>query len=161
MSLRRLWCKLHCGEIGRTLQAPFRHLWDPQSRLGNVWRYPYITGQYGGAVFILLYIYSSLYRLRPCRGRPVDDPPWVLTDWSGIVGAFTILSYYAVVGGWVLHYVYLSLINSFAGKSAEQITNIFHQHECQSLAANLLARHFYARHDCHHVQRSIERPRSR
>jgi NSS family neurotransmitter:Na+ symporter len=34
-------------------------------------------------------------------------------------------SYYAVVGGWVLHYVYLSLINSFAGKSAEQVTDIF------------------------------------
>jgi len=46
----------------------------------------------------------------------------VLTGRLGIVSAFTILSYYAVVGGWVLHYVYLSLINSFAGKSTEQVT---------------------------------------
>ena len=46
----------------------------------------------------------------------------MLTGRLGIVSAFTILSYYAVVGGWVLHYVYLSLINSFAGKSTEQVT---------------------------------------
>jgi NSS family neurotransmitter:Na+ symporter len=38
----------------------------------------------------------SFRKLRP-------GSPWVLTGWSGIVSAFTILSYYAVVGGWVLH----------------------------------------------------------
>jgi NSS family neurotransmitter:Na+ symporter len=51
--------------------------------------------------------------------------PWIATGWLGVVSGFVILSYYAVVGGWVLHYVYLSLSNSFAGQSAEQITALF------------------------------------
>ena len=111
--------------------------------LGNVWRYPYITGQYGGAAFILLYIGCVLAIGIPLMiaefliGRKTQRNPvgafrklrprslLVLTGWLGIVGAFTILSYYAVVGGWVLHYVYLSLVNSFADKSAGQVTDIF------------------------------------
>jgi neurotransmitter:Na+ symporter, NSS family len=111
--------------------------------LGNVWRYPYITGQYGGAAFILLYIgcvlavgiplmIAEFLIGRKTQRNPVGafrtlrpGSPWVFTGWLGIVSAFTILSYYAVVGGWVLHYVYLSLINSFANKPAEQVTNLF------------------------------------
>jgi neurotransmitter:Na+ symporter, NSS family len=111
--------------------------------LGNVWRYPYITGQYGGAAFILLYIgcvlaigiplmIAEFLIGRKTKRNPVGAfrklrprSPWLLTGWLGIVSAFTILSYYAVVGGWVLHYVCLSLINSFAGKSAGQVTDIF------------------------------------
>lgn len=111
--------------------------------LGNVWRYPYITGQYGGAAFILLYIgcvlgvgiplmIAEFLIGRKTQRNPVGafstlrpGSPWVFTGWLGIVSAFTILSYYAVVGGWVLHYVYLSLINSFANKPAEQVTDLF------------------------------------
>ena len=111
--------------------------------LGNVWRYPYITGQYGGAAFILLYIgcvlavgiplmIAEILIGKKTQRNPVGafrklrpGSPWVLTGWLGVVSAFTILSYYAVVGGWVLHYVYLSVIHSFAGKSAEQVTDIF------------------------------------
>ncbi|HEX6174322.1 MAG TPA: sodium-dependent transporter [Candidatus Binatia bacterium] len=111
--------------------------------LGNVWRYPYITGQYGGAAFILLYIgcvlsvgiplmIAEFLIGRKTQRNPVGafrklrpQSPWVLTGWLGIVSAFTILSFYAVVGGWVLHYVHLSLVNSFTGKSAEQVTDIF------------------------------------
>jgi NSS family neurotransmitter:Na+ symporter len=111
--------------------------------LGNVWRYPYITGQYGGAAFILLYIgcvlavgiplmIAEFLVGRKTQRNPVGafrslrpGSPWVFTGWLGIVSAFTILSYYAVVGGWVLHYVYLSLINSFVGKSPEEVSAFF------------------------------------
>lgn len=111
--------------------------------LGNVWRYPYITGQYGGAAFIVLYIgcvlavgiplmIAEFLIGRKTQRNPVGafrtlrpGSPWVFTGWLGVVSAFTILSYYAVVGGWVLHYVYLSLTNSFANKSAEQVTDLF------------------------------------
>jgi neurotransmitter:Na+ symporter, NSS family len=111
--------------------------------LGNVWRYPYITGQYGGAAFILLYVccvlaigipllLAEFLIGRKTQRNPVaafrtlrPGSPWVFTGWLGVVTSFVILSYYAVVGGWVLHYVYLSLINSFTGKSPEQITALF------------------------------------
>jgi NSS family neurotransmitter:Na+ symporter len=111
--------------------------------LGNVWRFPYITGQYGGAAFILLYIgcvlavgvpilLAEFLIGRKTQRNPVGAfrtlrprSPWVVTGWLGVVSGFVILSYYAVVGGWVLHYVYLSLVNSFAGRSPDQITALF------------------------------------
>jgi NSS family neurotransmitter:Na+ symporter len=111
--------------------------------LGNVWRFPYITGEYGGAAFILLYIgcvlavgiplmVAEFLIGRKTQCNPVGafrtlrpGSPWLLTGWLGVVSSFVILSYYAVVGGWVLHYVYLALIDSFTGKSPEQITALF------------------------------------
>jgi NSS family neurotransmitter:Na+ symporter len=111
--------------------------------LGNVWRYPYITGQYGGAAFIVLYIccvlaigvpllLAEFLIGRKTQRNPVGafrtlrpGSPWVFTGWLGAVSSFVILSYYAVVGGWVLHYLYLSLVNSFTGKSPEQIAALF------------------------------------
>ena len=107
--------------------------------LGNIWRFPYITGESGGAAFILLYIgcvltvgipimVAELVIGRKTQRNPVGafealrpGSPWIFTGWLGVVSGFVILSYYAVVGGWVLHYVYLSLANSFAGLSNEQI----------------------------------------
>lgn len=111
--------------------------------LGNIWRYPYITGQYGGAAFILLYmgcvfaIGIPLLLAEALIGRKTQRNPvgafktlrpgssWVITGRLGVVSSFVILSYYAVVAGWVLYYVYLSLVGSFAGESAQQITAIF------------------------------------
>jgi NSS family neurotransmitter:Na+ symporter len=111
--------------------------------LGNVWRFPYITGQYGGAAFMLVYIgcvlgvgvpimLAEFLIGRKTQKNPVGafkalrpGSPWVVTGWLGVLSGFVILSYYAVVGGWVLHYVYLSLSNTFAGKSPDQITALF------------------------------------
>jgi NSS family neurotransmitter:Na+ symporter len=111
--------------------------------LGNVWRYPYITGQYGGAAFILLYIGCVLAVGVPLMlaefliGRKTQRNPvgafrtlrpgsvWPFTGWLGVVASFVILSYYGVVAGWVLHYVYLSAIDSFTGKSVEQMAALF------------------------------------
>ena len=111
--------------------------------LGNVWRFPYITGEYGGAAFILVYIgcvlavgipllLAEFLIGRRTQSNPVGafrtlrpGAPWVFTGWLGVVSAFVILSYYAVVGGWVLHYVYLALTDSFAGQSAERISALF------------------------------------
>ncbi|HWP59585.1 MAG TPA: sodium-dependent transporter [Candidatus Acidoferrales bacterium] len=117
--------------------------------LGNVWRFPYITGQYGGAAFILLYIGCVLAVGVPVMlaefliGRKTQrnavgafrtlrpGSPWVVTGWLGVGSGFVILSYYSVVGGWVLHYIYLAVVNSFAGRPAEQTTALF-----ASLSAN-------------------------
>ena len=111
--------------------------------LGNVWRFPYITGQNGGGAFVIIYICCVLVVGLPIMlaefliGRktqrnPVGafralrpGSPWALTGWLGVIGGFVILSYYSVVGGWVLHYVLLSLKNSFASRSPQEIAGMF------------------------------------
>lgn len=111
--------------------------------LGNIWRFPYVAGEYGGAAFIVVYI-GCVFAIgiplllaesligRKTQRNPVGafktlrpGTPWVLTGWLGVFSSFVILSYYAVVAGWVLHFTYLSLIDSFTGRSPEQITTLF------------------------------------
>jgi NSS family neurotransmitter:Na+ symporter len=53
------------------------------------------------------------------------ESPWIITGWLGVLSGFVILSYYAVVGGWVLHYIYLAAVDAFAGQSEAQITSLF------------------------------------
>jgi NSS family neurotransmitter:Na+ symporter len=111
--------------------------------LGNVWRFPYITGLYGGGAFILVYLGCVLAvgipimlaefligrkTQRNCVGafrQLRSGSPWIATGWLGVITGFVILSYYSVVGGWVLHYVSLSIRNSFAGSSPDEIAALF------------------------------------
>lgn len=111
--------------------------------LGNVWRFPYITGKYGGSAFVIVYIGCVLIVGVPIMlaefliGRKTQRnvvgafralrpaSRWVITGWLGIISGFVILSYYSVVGGWVLHYIFLSFQNSFAGRTPEEVTALF------------------------------------
>ena len=111
--------------------------------LGNIWRFSFVAGQNGGAAFVLVYlgcvlavgipvmlaefligrrtqrdVVGSFRALRP-------GSAWALTGWLPAAASFVVLSYYAVVGGWVLYYIVLSLMNSFAGQSAESISGLF------------------------------------
>lgn len=90
--------------------------------LGNVWKFPYITGQNGGGAFVLVYlaciavvglpIMLAEFTLgRRTNLNPVGafqairpDSPWVSTGFMGVLAGFLILSFYAVVGGWTLAY---------------------------------------------------------
>jgi len=111
--------------------------------LGNVWRFPIETGQHGGAAFIIIYIMCIVMLGLPIMisefliGRYThsntagayrilsDGSPW---RWVGRMGVFTgwfILCYYGVVGGWTMHYTWLSLTNAFAGVPATQFGQIF------------------------------------
>ncbi len=112
--------------------------------LGNVWKFPYVTGENGGGAFVLVYLgcivlvglpimMSELMIGRHTRRNAVGaftalsgrGSPWRLAGWTSVLAAFIILSYYSVVAGWTLDYVVRSLVGSFSGESPEIIEGIF------------------------------------
>jgi NSS family neurotransmitter:Na+ symporter len=111
--------------------------------LGNIWKFPYVTGRNGGGAFILIYIgcvtfigvpilLAEFLIGRRTQRNPVGafaalrpGTPWSLVGWLGVASGFLILSYYGVVAGWVLDYVLLSLRDSFAGLPPDRIYALF------------------------------------
>lgn len=101
--------------------------------LGNVWRFPYMTGQNGGAAFILIYIGCILLLGLPCMisefiiGRHAasntaraytklsNGTPWKWVGYLGVLTGFLITGYYAVVSGWCLQYGMASVVNYLHG----------------------------------------------
>jgi NSS family neurotransmitter:Na+ symporter len=104
--------------------------------LGNVWRFPYMTGENGGAVFILIYLFCVLLLGIPCMisefiiGRHAQSntarayrkmsggTPWTLIGYMGVLTGFLITGYYAVVSGWCLHYIWSSVVGNLKGDPA-------------------------------------------
>lgn len=111
--------------------------------LGNIWKFPYITGVYGGAAFLFVYLgfilaiglpvmLSELVIGRSSKRNAfgafkilAPGTPWRYIGILGVSAAFLILSFYGVVAGWSVQYIILSLENGFATKTPEQITGIF------------------------------------
>ena len=101
--------------------------------LGNIWRFPYLTGQNGGAAFIIIYIAFVVILAIPCmvgefiigrRGqanavraydRISGGGPWKLIGVMGVLTGFIICSYYTVVSGWCLEYIYASVSGQLKG----------------------------------------------
>ena len=101
--------------------------------LGNIWRFPYMTGQNGGAVFIMIYVICVLLLGIPCMisefiiGRHGQantarsfrklsgGTPWMFIGYMGVLTGFLISSYYAVVSGWCLEYMWASLLGKLHG----------------------------------------------
>ncbi len=101
--------------------------------LGNVWRFPYMTGENGGAVFILIYVVCVLLLGIPCMisefiiGRHGQantarafhklsgGMPWSIIGYMGVLTGFLITGYYAVVAGWCLEYIWASFIGQMQG----------------------------------------------
>ena len=104
--------------------------------LGNVWRFPYMTGQNGGAVFILIYLGCVFLLGIPCMvsefiiGRHGQantarayrnvsgGTAWTIIGYMGVLTGFLISGYYAVVSGWCLQYIWASLVGHLKGDPA-------------------------------------------
>ena len=111
--------------------------------LGNVWKFPYITGQNGGGAFLMIYlacvlilglsvmlseftigrrgggnVYRSFKTLAP-------NAPWFLVGIMGIVAAFFILAFYTSVAGWTLEYMLRSVDGTFDTQTKEQLGSSF------------------------------------
>jgi len=111
--------------------------------LGNIWRFPFMTGENGGAAFIIVYLIcialigipvmlSEFIIGRRAQKNVVSSfkvlapgKPWFLVGWMGMISAFMILAFYGVVAGWTLEYILKSLTNSFAGKTPQEVGAMF------------------------------------
>ena len=112
--------------------------------LGNVWRFPYITGKYGGGTFVLIYLFFLLILGLPiivmefAVGRAsqksvstsfeVLEPKgtkWHIYKYFAMAGNFLLMMFYTTVGGWMLAYFVKMAKGDFVNKSSEQITGIF------------------------------------
>ena len=106
--------------------------------LGNIWRFPYMLGENGGAAFLLIYIICILILGLPVMiteffiGRHTHsntagafkkiapNTKWSLIGYNGVLAAFLILGFYAVVSGWTLEYITQALTGSLRGKTVEE-----------------------------------------
>lgn len=115
--------------------------------LGNVWRFPYVMGQNGGAAFLIVYLVCALVIALPLlvselaigrrgRGSPVGSmlkvaaesgasSRWRLVGGLAVVGIFFIMSYYTVIAGWTFDYFFLAITGRFTDVSGEQSGRIF------------------------------------
>lgn len=111
--------------------------------LGNIWRFPYITGENGGAAFLLLYVafvlllgipvmMAEILIGRAGRRSPMASLGYLAGEarrstrwrWLGLFGALTvfcILSFYSVVSGWSIEFMVASVNGNFVGKSAAEV----------------------------------------
>ena len=112
--------------------------------LGNVWRFPYITGQYGGAAFVLIYILFLLIMGLPimvaelsvgrasqrsaARSFDVLEPKgtkWHWYKWGAMAGNYLLMMFYTTISGWMLYYMYQMATGGFAGMDTAQIETAF------------------------------------
>ncbi len=107
--------------------------------LGNIWRFPYVAGENGGAAFIVVYILMSFLvavpvmlselsigrqarrSLQGAMARLAPGRPWRFTGTLGVVTALVIVSFYCVVAGWALNYLGRSVADDFAVRSLAEI----------------------------------------
>jgi len=112
--------------------------------LGTLWKFPYVTGENGGGLFVLTFIFCTFFIGIPVfiaeliLGRKAqrgavgifssltnNSSFWKVAGWLGIITSFLLMSFYSILGGWGLSYVFMSLNEFFKGLSPQEIGNTF------------------------------------
>lgn len=115
--------------------------------LGNIWKFPYITGENGGGAFVMVYLVcvvligipimiAEIMLGRRGQKNPINtmqllanqskaDPRWQYLGWMGIIAGFLILAYYSVIAGWSMAYVTKGFFGNFSGADATTIKSLF------------------------------------
>ena len=112
--------------------------------LGNVWRFPYITGQYGGGIFVLFYVFFLIVvgvpvltmefavgrasRRSTVQAYRVLEKPgqkWHLHGYVAMLGNYLLMMFYTVVAGWMLYYFYQYCIGGFVDATGDSINEMF------------------------------------
>ena len=126
--------------------------------IGNVWKFPYICGMYGGAGFIVMYLAFLIILGLPIlvceftvgRGSGLgmgkafeklepEGTKWHVFKWISILGSFLLMMFYTMVGGWMLYYAYLELTGKMTGLDADGVANVFSTMLSQPLTMGLWA----------------------
>lgn len=121
--------------------------------LGNVWRFPYIVGKYGGAVFVLIYLLflvilglpvmvmefsvgraSQQSAARSFRVLEPEGSKWHLMGGFAVVGNYLLMMFYTVVGGWMLAYFVKTVSGAFDGLNPDAVKAAFDQFQAQPLS---------------------------
>ncbi|WP_062199467.1 sodium-dependent transporter [Massilibacterium senegalense] len=111
--------------------------------IGAIWKFPYMTGMNGGGIFLLLFIIFTLLIGGPLLlsefviGRHTQkeaisayqsiSPKWAFIGYLGVGASFLLLSFYSVVGGWILLYLLKALTGTLSNLSNAQYEEVFNQ----------------------------------
>ncbi|MDX1804724.1 MAG: sodium-dependent transporter [Alcanivorax sp.] len=115
--------------------------------LGNIWKFPYITGEYGGGAFVLLYLVciaivgipimvaevmlgrkgglSPIHAMQRVAQQSKVTKRWGFIGYLGALSGFLLLSFYTVIAGWSLYYIWAGASGVFNGASPEQVQGVF------------------------------------
>ena len=111
--------------------------------LGNIWRFPYEAGQSGGGAFLLIYLIcvavlgipliisefligrTSHSNVGGAFKKLAPGSHWGIMGYMSVLACFLILSFYTVIAGWTIEYVYQAVMNGFSGKSTVELTQAF------------------------------------
>ncbi len=117
--------------------------------LGNIWKFPYMAGDYGGSAFVLLYVLCVALIGLPAmmaeillgklgRHNPIQtmtllakqgkhSPQWAMVGWIGALSLLMVLSFYSVISGWSIAYIGYAALGTFQNTSAEHIYQLWSQ----------------------------------
>lgn len=117
--------------------------------LGNIWKFPYITGQHGGGAFVIIYLLcvvligipimmAEIMMGRRGRQSPINtmrrltteaggNSRWHYLGWLSVVAGFLILAYYSVIAGWAMAYIFKAMLGQFFNSDSDTIKLLFEQ----------------------------------